>query len=90
MNKELRIEVLAAMDLIASCINDEEILESWLLDGIPDGSTKEDLEEYVDDTTFADIMDSFVFVMGILTKNPYSTLERKYSLVCDGVGNEEG
>ena len=39
----------------------EKVLESWLMCGVPDGATEEDLAEIADDLDgFIDIMDFFL------------------------------
>ena len=64
-----RIEVLRAMETMARCINDEEVLEVWLINGVPDGeigfaTTDEELVYLVeDDDDFADLMHTFLNVM---------------------------
>ena len=68
MNKTERFEMLKAMELIARSINNEDVFEQWLICGIADGdidenTTLEELEYYMDDETYADIMDTFLFVM---------------------------
>ena len=68
MNKTDRIAAVRAMELLARAINDEEIFETWLTLGVADGDidgheTEEDLECYIDDEDFADLMDTFLFIM---------------------------
>ena len=88
MNKQERIQMLRAMDTVMRALNDEEIFEIWLIDGIPDGTTEDsDFAAFADDITFADIMDTFVFVMGKACSIPESAQERRGTLYCDGVVN---
>ena len=68
MNVKLRTEVVRAMETLARCINDEEIFEGWLICGVADGdidetTTDEELEYYIEDETFAELMETFLKVM---------------------------
>ena len=69
MNKKERIELVRAMETIARSINDEEIIENWLTNGIPDGAidentTDEQLVEYVEnDNRFTELMTVFLDCM---------------------------
>ena len=65
-----RADVVRAMDIMVSTINDETIIESWLMVGVADGditaeTTNEEIEElgYTDDTTFAELMTLFLKLM---------------------------
>ena len=50
MAKEAKkAELLKAMDVLARSINNEDIVDSWLLGGIPDGTTEDEYIDYVDD-----------------------------------------
>ena len=68
MNAKLRTEVVRAMETLARCINDEEVFEGWLICGVADGdidetTTDEELEYYIEDETFAELMETFLKVM---------------------------
>lgn len=68
MNLHERADMIRAMDKIARSINDEEVLETWLVCGVVEGdidetTTDEELEWYCEDAEFADIMDTFLHVM---------------------------
>ena len=68
MKKKLRTEVVRAMDTMARCINDEMVFEGWLMCGVADGdidatTEDEELEYYIDDETFAELMGTFLNVM---------------------------
>lgn len=68
MNLHERADMIRAMDKIARSINDEEVLETWLVCGVIDGdidesTTSEELIWYCEDEEFADIMDTFLHVM---------------------------
>ena len=56
-----RAELVKAMKLIATSINDEDILYSWLMGGVADGDT--DYESYVEDKTFVSVIDCFMRCM---------------------------
>lgn len=68
MNKQERFEMIKAMETIARCVNDEDIFELWLRDGVADGdinedTTPDDLESYMEDDEFSDLMTTFLIVM---------------------------
>jgi hypothetical protein len=68
MNKQTRIEVVKAMETIARCLNDEYIFEEWLMLGVADGdidesTTDEELEFYIEDEEFAELMGTFLHIM---------------------------
>lgn len=65
-----RADVVKAMDIMVGTINDERIIESWLMCGVADGdidenTTNEEIEElgYTDDVTFRELMDLFIKLM---------------------------
>lgn len=65
-----RIQMVRAMEFICRCINDEEIIMSWLMCGVADGDINKDTtdaeiyEAYCDsDTNFAELMDCFLRCM---------------------------
>lgn len=83
-----RIKMVKAMEYIARCINDEWVLYGWLSIGVADGDipygelevTKDDevdLEYYIDDVHFADLMDTFLRQMAKAKKSG--------GLFCDGI-----
>ena len=66
--KEERYNVVRAMELLARAINDENIFETWLLEGVADGdidedTTNEELEWYIEDDNFSELMEVFLYVM---------------------------
>ena len=88
MKIEERIKMVKAMEFVCRNINDEEIFYTWLSVGVADGDieygdlqvTEDDvdnLEYYCDDTTFADLMDTFLYVMAKARKSG--------GLYCDNV-----
>lgn len=65
-----RIEIVKAMDLIARCINDEEILDQWLTFGVADEDINEETtDEYIADMYCGEpecmkaLLDTFLSVM---------------------------
>lgn len=91
MDKKERIQMLKAMEIIMRSLNDEELVMTWLSDGIPDGTPLDDdeaFEDFTDNVTFADIMDTFVYIMGEACHAPALAEDRKGTLYCDGVINE--
>lgn len=86
MNKNERVKMVKAMEYIARQINDEDVLEGWLVSCVADGdidyadlSEKDDgiLDYYINDKNFADIMDIFLWCMNKAYKDG--------GLYCDGV-----
>lgn len=69
-----RIKAVKAMEFLARQINNENIFESWLTMGPADGDIKygdlevkpedaEDLEYYIEDNEFRDLMKTFLNLM---------------------------
>ena len=84
--------MIKAMEFIARQINDEAVFEPWLAIGVADGDIKlgdlsvresdvEDLESYIEDEDFADIMDTFLGLM--------NGAARSGGLCCDGIVSKE-
>ena len=80
--------MVKAMEFIARSVNDEGVFEGWLVSGVADGDIQygdltvndgdaEDLEIYLGDEEFADLMNTFLRVM----KNA----KRSGGLYCDDV-----
>ena len=74
MNKVERVKLVKAMELIARNVNDEDVFETWLREGVADGDIPygslsvevndfENLEYYLDDDSFTDLMDTFLYLM---------------------------
>ena len=86
MNKVERIRMRKAMEFIVRQVNDEVVFGPWLAIGVADGDIKYgDLEididddvilDYCEDECFADLMDTFLYVMKRANKD---------GLYCDGV-----
>ena len=86
MKREERMKMVKAMEYIAWQLNDEEILESWLAAGVADGDIEcgdlgaeagEDMDWYIEDQHFSDLMDTFLRCM-------YAA-KRSGGLYCDRV-----
>lgn len=85
MNAIERAEVVKAMDLIARCINNEDIFQYWLTDGVADGDldvggdwdNEYDLGWYIRDERFAELMGTFLNIMAKARKDG--------GLYCDNV-----
>ena len=80
MNTIERIKMIKAMEYIARQINDEDVFSGWLTEGVADGDIEdgdltvgsddaEELEYYLSDDSFADIMDTFLWVMAKARKS---------------------
>ncbi len=83
-----RIKMVKAMEYIARKINDEEVFEDWLVDGVADGDIErgdlgmmdddlEILEYYIEDDHFAELMELFLGVM--------RRAKRSGGLYCDDI-----
>ena len=86
MNIPERTKMVKAMEFIARQINDEEVFEGWLMNGVADGDIEygdltvgedEDLSCYLDDDSFADLMACFLRRM--------AAAHRSGGLYCDKV-----
>ena len=44
-----RVELLKAMDVVVRSLNDEEVMDLWLTNGVPDGADKSDYEFIAED-----------------------------------------
>lgn len=91
MNAEERIKMVKVMEYITRQINDEEVFEIWLISGVADGDIeygdlevrdedREELAVYIEDESFADLMQTFLRVMRAAYKSG--------GLYCDGVVSE--
>ena len=86
INKEERYAVVRAMETIARCVNDEDIFMLWLDYGVADGdidenTTNEDLDYYIEDDNFADLMHTFLILM--------SKARKSGGLYADGIVDKE-
>ena len=68
MNKvtiDFRKDQLMAMDNVIRYANDEELIETWLTYGPPDGATAEDFESIAENTkSYNECIDLFVELVG--------------------------
>lgn len=81
MHKIERLKMVKAMEYIARQINDEEVFyDLWLISGVADGDIEygdlsvsakdaEELECYIEDKEFADLMRLFLKTMRIASKS---------------------
>lgn len=72
--KKERVELVRAMELIARAVNDESVFMMWLNCGVADGdinesTTDEELDYYTEDENFADLMDTFLYLMSKAKKS---------------------
>ena len=84
-----RVKMVKAMEFIARHINDENVFEGWLMEGVADGdiyygdldATPSDVadsaEDYIEDRDFADLMALFLKCM--------KRARESGGLYCDGV-----
>ena len=68
MNKHHRCMVIRAMEIIVHAVNNTKLITQWRVEAIADGdirpdTTDDDMEYYIEDDTFAAIMDTFLQVM---------------------------
>lgn len=92
MNRENRVKMVKAMELIARMINDEDVWFHWAAMGVADGDietgdlTPDDpdgvLEYYLEDEHFAYTMETFLSVMARAKKSG--------GLYCDNVVSSFG
>ena len=75
-----RLQMVKAMEFIARCVNDEEVIEGWLTSGVADGDIPfgevavktDDLENlyyYIEDDNFVELMECFLRTMAKAKKN---------------------
>lgn len=58
--KERMYETIHAMNVIMRALNDEEMLEPWLVEGVPDGTdTLEDIKDVYDYKEDAELYEEF-------------------------------
>lgn len=74
VNKIERIKLVKAMEFVARNINDEDVFEEWLINGVADGEIDygsldvalddpENLDYYIEDDNFAGLMKTFLQIM---------------------------
>lgn len=86
MNTNKRIELVKAMEMLARAVNDERNILTWFTIGVADGditenSVTDDIEYYIEDETFAELMDTFLYVM--------ENARRSGGLYFDGILSKE-
>ena len=69
MNTKKRCDLVRAMEMLVRSVNNEDFIMTWLRIGVADGdiqpeTTDEDLDYYIEDAAFADLMDTFLHIMG--------------------------
>ena len=89
MKEIKRKKMVAAMEFIARQINDEDVFEDWLVNGVADGDIKygsldpEEVDDYyIEDDNFRDLMDLFLGLM--------RGAKRSGGLYCDEIVTKEG
>ena len=70
MNAERRKKVVLAMEMLVRCVNNEELLDPWLMCGVADGDINPystDISEvddwYIEDDNFKDLLSIFCRTM---------------------------
>lgn len=68
MNVEYRKNVVLAMESLVRAVNNEDLIDSWLMCGVPDGDiqqyTQDEVDDYfVEDNNFAELMGLFLKIM---------------------------
>lgn len=87
MSQSERVALVRAMETVARTVNDEELfIRIWLELGVADGdidetTTDEELDYYITDESFRDLMDTFMYLM--------SRAYKSGGLYCDGVTGGE-
>lgn len=87
MSQNERVALVRAMETVARAVNDEELfVPIWLDLGVADGdidenTTDEELDYYITDESFRDLMDTFTYLMTKAYKSG--------GLYCDGVTGGE-
>lgn len=58
-----RKEIIILMDDVARRVNDEDVFEYWLVNGVPNGATDSDYEYFMRDEEFNDLERVFAKLM---------------------------
>ena len=82
MNSEYRRNVVLSMERLVRAVNNEELIDSWLMCGVPDGDiqnyTPDEVDDYfLEDNNFAELMGLFLRIM--------SEAKNEGGLYADGV-----
>ena len=92
VHPDVRVKMVKAMEYIVCQLNDETLMESWLMAGVADGDIRygdlivrdedlDDLEYYIEDGEFADLMGLFLRLM--------SRANKSGGLYCDKITSKE-
>ena len=86
MNAKERYEMVRAMEKLARSVNDEYVFEGWLMCGVADGDIDEtttdlELEYYIEDEHFAELLGTFLRVM--------ARAKRSGGLYVDGIVSKD-
>ena len=91
MKKDERVKMVKCMEFIAQQVNDEDVFEGWLMNGVADGDIDYGdtdgmdksgaAEYYTEDKNFAELMGCFLRVM--------SRARKSGGLWCDKVLSED-
>lgn len=88
MNKAERTAMVIAMDTIVRNLNDDTMIESWLMCGVADGdidsSTTEVDDYYLEDKNFNDLMQLFGKIMKRALSDGIDC-----TFYCDRIANRE-
>lgn len=67
MDKIIRKKTVVAMEFLARCINDENVIDGWLMNGVADGDipfsslNPDDVDEcYIEDDNFQELLSCFL------------------------------
>lgn len=86
INKTKRAELIKGMNDVILSLNDECLIDRWLMMGVADGDTTlEDMQDYTDDETFSNLMWLFAIIMKEATEDG-----AKAALYCDGIAGGRG
>ena len=82
-----RKKMVLAMEMLVRSVSNEELIESWLSCGVPDGDIQkyeiDEVDEYfTEDKNFAELMGLFLKIM--------AKAKRDGGLYADGVSSKEG
>ena len=83
---ESRNQLVLAMERLVRSVNDESLLMTWLMYGVPDGDIKNYTVEEVDDSFVEDEM--FAVLMGMFLRI-MAQAEEDGGLYADGVVSKE-
>lgn len=80
-DKEDKVKNLKLINQAAHSFNDEDLIDVWLTNGVPDGATEEDFEEIVNDTdsTYGTDYSSMIKLFTNLVKKAVEDKDSKYT-----------